>query len=367
MIGYEMNSSGSMMALVAVGAANKYFFDPDAADMFDFRRKRITEHHSVVYGLLSVETTDYPSRNTVKFVFQPKCDAVSMVDLVVRDPEHIGVEGIVEEVSIEIGVQRIDKVHSATDLATVAAINGRSITAHNDTLFIPIALAPFQEWNVLPLIALPKHEVHIYVKFKEGFDGRKEASLFGDSYFLGTDDRRYLANNALDMMVVQSQWGAGYLGAYPEYGDYTVEGGGLATFKLPFNHPVSMIYFWGCKKEDIINVQLLFDDASYYDGPLEPLERMKEVRLPKGGSGPSGRGVHADASLREAKNPSFIFFSREPLNSPMQSTVNMSRLDHVTLKITTREGSKKQAVNVRAINIQPLRFSSGMAGLAFSK
>ena len=319
-----MDSSGALMALVATDTSNRYFFN-DSDAMFNFRDNRITEHHSVVYGPLLVDKIEYPSGNAVRFVFQQKCDAVSMVDLVIRDPKHLGVGGIVEEVWIEIGGQRIDRVCSARHLEIVAAIHGRSITVHNDTLFIPIALAPFHD--ILPLIALKEIEVNVYVKFKEN------ASLLGDSYFLGLENREWMQKQKQkQMMVAQSQ----------SCGGDTVEGGGLATFNLNFNHPVSMIYFLGCDKNDIVNVQLLFNKASYYDGPIEPLERMKDVQ-----------------GLKKLDQVVFFFFSRKPLNSQSQSTVNMSKLDSVTLRITTRRGSKKQAVNIHAINVQNL-FSGGL-------
>ena len=147
--------------------------------------------------------------------------------------------------------------------------------------------------------------------------------------------RRKLCKDTLEMGVAQIQWGASER-------SFTIE--------VCLNHPAAAIVFWGFDRSRVTNVRLRLDAGVFYDGPLEPLERAKETRL----------GAAVDAC--------FIFFSRGPLWSDRQSTVNFSRIDRAFLEIkSTQELGPNDVVQVRAITLQPLRISCGMAGLAFSK
>jgi len=123
---------------------------------------------------------------------------------------------------------------------------------------------------------------------------------------------------------------------------------------LSFDHPVSMLMFWGIDKSTIQKVTLQLNGHAIYDGPIEPLERVKEAR---------GLG-HIE--------PVVLFFSsaEEGTDSAYQSTVNFSRMDSVTMLICTRPGMNAEPVDetVRyyAVAMHPLRIADGSCTKIFT-
>jgi hypothetical protein len=263
---------------------------------------------------------------------------------VIDDPGCDGVQCILKSVKVEIGGQRIDAWLSCDTFGTfveaTCAIFGRKVSRHGNKLFVPLALAPFHNHNLLSMVGLAYHAVVITVEFTDAYSlsaSQMSAEIYGNTYFL---ENRRLAHT-YQMGTAQVQYSHSSLS--------TVEGGGTSQHSVDFHHPVALMYFWGFDKAAVVNVKLVLDGTAFYDGPLEPLERFKEMRGMK----------DVEASM--------IFFSRYPLSSTCQSTVNFSKIDHAVLHITTLEGSNAWSVKVRGIGVQPLRLASGMAGLAFSK
>ena len=340
-------ADGAFYALCAKGAQDAYMFDDPKdnklnAGAWDARKLLLKKRHIVVYRELDYTTltSDGTTRkfipsdeplSTQTFTLKKECDLVNMIDLVVYDPNSEGL-GMFKSIETEIGGQRIDK-WGGDDFPTLAetacAIFKRKISRKGSYLFLPLALAPFHEENLLPLIALQYHDVKITIRFSDAQFDRTRLSLYGNVYFLETEMRRDLALESLSFMVTQTQFSS----SGPFY----------------FNHPVGMMYFWGFDKDDVSNVSLTFDGAAFYDGPIQPLERQKELR---------GLGLIA---------PTFIFFSQTSLDKPFHSSVNFSRIYKAILTVTTRSGRVIEDVKTAGINAQPLLFSSGMAGLAFSK
>lgn len=119
-----------------------------------------------------------------------------------------------------------------------------------------------------------------------------------------------------------------------------------------------MLMFWGVDKKTITRVTLQLNGYAIYEGPLEPLERLKEDR----GLG----GVE----------PVVIFFSQDGPDSPYQSTINFSRIDAVTMLLDTETPRAfnyklpyKQPVDVvryYAIAVHPLRVADRFIGKVFA-
>jgi hypothetical protein len=337
---YENSCDGSLFALVNKGRQDEYMFDAQKADVWDVRRKFLSKRHTVSYKKLDV-TVLVNANNSKKFQLDRKCDLVNGLDLVLLDRNGVGVQGILKSIKVEIGCQCIDVWHACDTFGTfvdaTCAIHGRKVSRHGELLFVPLALAPFHHHNLLSLIGLEYHGVNILVEFTPAYEDALSSTIYGNAYYI--DDRKAALDYQMGTAQVQ----------YSRKSTRTVDGGGTSMHTVDFVHPITMMYFWGFDKASVVNVKLTFNDVPFYDGPLEPLERMQEMR-----------------GLKDVI-PSMIFFSRTALSSTCQSTINFSRIDRAVLHLTTLKGSSECLVEVRGIGVQPIRIMAGMAGLAFSK
>ena len=338
----ENTGNGAFFALHCYGAADKYMFgDSNAndndADVWYVTQKFLKKRHNVAYQKLEYTKGINDSKNSTSFTLTRACDCVNSLDLVIHDPDHLGIDGILNSIVVEIGGQQMDRWYDCSSvlIETACAIFGRKVTRQGNSLIIPIALAPFHDYNLLALCALEHHDVKIWVKFKPGFVDACKTEIYGNVYFF--DERKMFMG--YNMSVAQCHFGSNTLSR---------EGGGTSTHDIGFNHPMTMLFFWGISKTTITNVKLTLDNHVFYDGPIGPLEHKKEQR---------GLG-HVE--------PIIIFFAQASYNSPYQSTVNFSRLDKPLLYISTTS-TTASVIQVMGIGVQPLRIMQGMAGLAFSK
>lgn len=365
--GVVSEGDGLMLALQTYGAQDDYMWRSAERDgnqkrgvYWDSRELFLRDRHVVAYRPLPVSRGGQDPEEVV-LTLERASDLVGGVDLMLHDPDRLGVAGILRSVVVEIGGQQIDAWRCwhadglaaadadaagdafATLVTTVAGLHGRAVTRSGDALFVPLALAPFHDHNLLPLVALKYHPVKFRVRFAASYVSQglqTRAALHGDQYMLDAAGRLKAVQNPLRIGVAQTQSSEGFR---------TVEGGGEASQALCLNHPIRTLFFWGFDVATVTRVRLTLDGAPFYDGPVEPLERLKAVR---------GLG-HLE--------PTALFFAREPANSPFQSTVNFSRVDRAVLHITTAPGTPARHVFVAAISVQPMNFAGGMAGLSFSK
>jgi len=286
---------------------------------------------------------------------------------------------LIEEVSIEIGGQTIDKhygswlniwneltqtaekddgyktmVGNSSDLTT----DGTSIDGK--TLYIPL-----QFWFcrnpglALPLIALQYHEVKFNLTFaplaslcsatpKESVS--LNGSLYVDYIYLDTDERRQFAQVQHEYLIEQLQ----YTGAE------SVSAGAVKS-KLALNHPCKELV-WVVQKSG--NAPAAFDDSGDQTVSSAKLQLNGQDRF----SERPGAYFNLVQPYQHHTNiPSvgiYVYsFALNPEQHQPSGTVNMSRIDNATLQLTT---SVAGSLKVFAVSYNVLRIMAGMGGLAYS-
>lgn len=288
---------------------------------------------------------------------------------------------LIEEVSIEIGGQTIDK-HYGTWLniwneltQTSEKLDGYKKmvgnttemtgdgtdpdTANNTpayTMYIPL-----QFWFcrnpglALPLIALQYHEVKFNITFASFSSLRTgsapqptlDASLYVDYIYLDTDERRQFAQVQHEYLIEQLQF----------TGAETVSAGAYKS-KLALNHP--------CKEL----VWVVQDTAS--GAAPTSYEIVNTAKLQLNGQDRFSERDGAYFNLVQPYQhhtaiPSdgiYVYsFALNPEQHQPSGTVNMSRIDNATLHLDVAAGG---ALKVFAVNYNVLRIMAGMGGLAYS-
>jgi hypothetical protein len=292
--------------------------------------------------------------------------------------ENLG-HNLIDEVSIEIGGQTIDKHYGAwlniwNELTQTAeksdgygTMIGNLSTMTDETAGTPecTMYIPLQFWFcrnpglALPLIALQYHEVKFNITFAafstlqtsdDTTPGPSaptlDASLYVDYIYLDTDERRQFAQVQHEYLIEQLQF----------TGDETVASGAYKS-KLALNHPCKeLIWVIDSDASADPNVYATISDAklqlngqdrfSTRDGAYFNLVQpyQHHTRIPA-----DGIYVYSFALNPEQHQPS--------------GTVNMSRIDNATLHLTAGAAGK---LKVFAVNYNVLRIMAGMGGLAYS-
>mgnify|MGYP000447828004 CR=1 FL=1 len=289
---------------------------------------------------------------------------------------------LIEEVSIEIGGQTIDKHYGAwlniwNDLTQTSEKedgykkmvgNTTNMTTDGSTSEYTMYV-PLQFWFcrnpglALPLIALQYHEVKFNITFA-AFDKNLytsadagtatapalEASLYVDYIYLDTDERRQFAQVQHEYLIEQLQF----------TGAETVSGGAYKS-KLALNHPCKELvwvhHLGGSQPSDFTDsgadtvtdakLQLNGQDrfstrAGSYFNLVQPYQH--HTRVP-------GDGIYVYS------------FALNPEQHQPSGTVNMSRIDNATLHLSSDDGGN---LHVYAVNYNVLRIMAGMGGLAYS-
>jgi hypothetical protein len=324
--------SGIQFALEAKGSQDAWMKQhPEAVD-----GKRLLlgkRNYQVGYQELQYDKTIDEKKNTITFRIQQNCDLINEVDLVVQfHDKPRSVQQILKTISVYYGSHRFD-IFNAGDIETQIRTNcdifNKKITFVNDRLIIPLVMAPFYKTNVV-FPSTKYHELEVKVELKDTFTP-KDLTLYGKTYFV--EGREELFEESHEYITIQNQC--------PE--EYRLKKG-KNTLPLHFNHPVSLIYFWGFDKTKIKNVSLMLNDTPYYNGPIELLEHLKNQQ-----------GISAD--------PSFIFFANDDPNS----TVNFTRIDKSTLVIEAEEDMDDSPLYIVGLNLQPIRYANYMMGMMYTK
>ena len=290
---------------------------------------------------------------------------------------------MIEEVSIEIGGQTIDKHYGSwlniwneltqtaekedgykTMVGNTSVLTDATVTPTSTpetTLYIPL-----QFWFcrnpglALPLIALQYHEVKFNITFAalptlRGGDALTNspalnASLYVDYIYLDTDERRQFAQVQHEYLIEQLQ----YTGAESV-------GSGAVKSKLALNHPCKELV-WVVQPSG--NAPAAFD----YSGA----QTVTNAKLQLNGQDRFAERPGAYFNLvqpyqHHTNIPSvgiYVYsFALNPEQHQPSGTVNMSRIDNATLQLTTATSG---SLKVFAVNYNVLRIMSGMGGLAYS-
>lgn len=291
---------------------------------------------------------------------------------------------LIDEVTIEIGGQQIDKhygewltiwnelTQSASKeagydemIGSVSDLTTATGTVGSTTLYVPL-----QFWFcrnpglALPLIALQYHEVKFNITFRALADchvGTPDstpslsASLYVDYIYLDTDERRQFAQVQHEYLIEQLQFtGAESLSA------------GSAKSKLALNHPCKELVW-------VIHTQTNEDGKAWSNfSGLNGTHTFESAKLQLNG--------HDRFSSRKSSYFNLVqpyqhhtripatgiyaySFALNPEQHQPSGTVNMSRIDNATLQFA---GSVAGKLKLYAVNYNVLRVMAGMGGLAYS-
>ena len=285
---------------------------------------------------------------------------------------------LLQEVSVEIGGQQIDK-HYAQWLEIWAELTEPNPTGAEDTtLFQKMSCmggvnldstfvqagdevaVPLQFWFnrnpglALPLIALQYHEVKVVMKIGDkdvvggiaATDGTTEVQLWADYIYLDTDERRRFAQVSHEYLIEQLQHNS-----LSE-----------TNTTLTFNHPVKELVWCQGTKYDVSgdelgsgkNYQLKLNGQDRFAARTRNYFTRAQVWQHHTGYG----GVTTPDSI------AVYSFALKPEEHQPSGTCNFSRIDNAQL-ITAGAGLG-QSGSVYAVNYNVLRIMSGMGGLAYS-
>ena len=320
----------------------------------------------------------------------------SATENVVRWVENLG-HNLIEEVSIEIGGQTIDKhyglwlniwndltqtseksegynlmIGNTTDMTTpmrntLAAFG----TANNqdqslDEIAAYTMYIPLQFWFcrnpglALPLIALQYHEVKFNITFKALSDlyvtdgpsllitPTLEASLFVDYIYLDTDERRQFAQVQHEYLIEQLQF----------TGAESIAGQGAYKSKLALNHPCKEL-IWVIRDSGVAGLGGDYVDVVNAKLQLNGQDRFSERK----GSYFNLVQPYQHHTCIPNYGIYVYSFALNPEQHQPSGTVNMSRIDNATLHLNA-DGAGN--LHVFAVNYNVLRIMAGMGGLAYS-
>jgi hypothetical protein len=290
---------------------------------------------------------------------------------------------LIEEVSIEIGGQTIDKHYGSwlniwNELTQTAEkedgyktmVGNTALLTSTDagnpdstpatTLYIPL-----QFWFcrnpglALPLIALQYHEVKFNITFASlaslcdatsTGSPTLNASLYVDYIYLDTDERRQFAQVQHEYLIEQLQ----YTGAESV-------GSGAVKSKLALNHPCKELV-WVVQPSG--NEPAAFDNAGAQTVTSAKLQLNGQDRFAER---PGAYFNLVQPYQHHTNIPSvgiYVYsFALNPEQHQPSGTVNMSRIDNATLQLTTGVAG---SLKVFAVNYNVLRIMAGMGGLALT-
>ena len=300
---------------------------------------------------------------------------------------------MIDEVSIEIGGQQIDKHYGdwlniwneltqsaekvlgydnmiGADIPLISAATKTSVPANTASTSAQTLYIPLQFWFcrnpglALPLIALQYHEVKFNVSFKAVSDlytfastdggvlnavpSLSNASLYVDYVYLDTDERRQFAQVQHEYLIEQVQF----------TGSEAVSGTSKNA-RLAFNHPV----------KELVWVMPGGSDQLDYSGHLLSSAKLQlngHDRFSKRSAAYFNKVQPFQHHTSMPSDGVFVYsFALNPEQHQPSGTVNMSRIDNATL-VLERSGAGAANLRVYAVNYNVLRIMAGMGGLAYS-
>lgn len=286
---------------------------------------------------------------------------------------------LIEEVSIEIGGQTIDKHYGTwlniwNDLTQTSEKedgykkmvgNTLDMTTDNDTTEYTMYV-PLQFWFcrnpglALPLIALQYHEVKFNITFA-AFDKNLytsattgtatapalEASLYVDYIYLDTDERRQFAQVQHEYLIEQLQF----------TGAETVSGGAYKS-KLALNHPCKEL-IWVVQDSGATAAPTAYKDVTTAKLQLNGQDRFSE----RAGEYFNLVQPYQHHTSIPSEGVYVYSFALNPEQHQPSGTVNMSRIDNATLQLTVEAGGG--SLKVFAVNYNVLRIMAGIKECIF--
>lgn len=348
MIKYEDSlSEPSKTVLSYKGAQDVYMnMKKDEHISWNFKKYWLSKPHKYKYEHLE-SFCGIIDRNKRTSVVIPRSNhMISDLDLVIHHDGNYDIDNIIKIIEVEIGGQRIDRVSSVTEINVNCAILSphRKIKTTSSggcfTTIIPLELAPFRGTDVFPLTCLYFHEVKINVAF--GDFPVLGAELWGKTYNFSPDIWKDLISKSHELMVIQNQF----------TGEESINSG-LNKIRLNFNHPASCIYFWGIEKHLINKITLQLNGQDYIVTTPQMLDHIAELR-----------GIRQTDNATD--NTMIMFLDSGDIVHPY-SWINFTAIDNATLSFDIKDIEITKDIRIVALNNQPIRIMSGMAGLAFSK
>lgn len=286
---------------------------------------------------------------------------------------------LIEEVSIEIGGQTIDKHYGTwlniwNDLTQTSEKedgykkmvgNTLDMTTDNETTEYTMYV-PLQFWFcrnpglALPLIALQYHEVKFNITFA-AFDKNLytsattgtatapalEASLYVDYIYLDTDERRQFAQVQHEYLIEQLQF----------TGAETVSGGAYKS-KLALNHPCKEL-IWVVQDSGATAAPTAYKDVTTAKLQLNGQDRFSE----RAGEYFNLVQPYQHHTSIPSEGVYVYSFALNPEQHQPSGTVNMSRIDNATLQLTVQAGGG--SLKVFAVNYNVLRIMAGIKECIF--
>ena len=283
---------------------------------------------------------------------------------------------MIDEVSIEIGGQTIDKHYGLWlniwneltqtsekssgyndmigNTSAMTTANAGAISAY--TMYIPL-----QFWFcrnpglALPLIALQYHEVKFNITFKALADlyvisagallqtPSLDASLFVDYIYLDTDERRQFAQVQHEYLIEQLQF----------TGAESIAGTGAYKSKLALNHPCKELVWVIRDSADAGS-----DDSDYATVTSAKLQLNGQDRFSeRSGSYFNLVQPYQHHTCIPSDGIYVYSFALNPEQHQPSGTVNMSRIDNATLHLTAGGAGN---LHVFAVNYNVLRIMAGI-------
>lgn len=391
------------MQLIAYGAQDIYITGNPQITFFKVVYRRHTN--------FAIESIEQTFNGTVDFGRKVSCTVSRNGDLIHKvylqvelpsvDPtggnfnwvENVG-HVLIEEVSIEIGGQTIDKHYGEwltiwneltqtsekangydSMIGNVDSLTGNASaeTTPAYTLYVPL-----QFWFcrnpglALPLIALQYHEVKFNISFRPvtqcytlsagsispATPAITNASLYVDYIYLDTDERRQFAQVQHEYLIEQLQ----FTGA-ESFSNSSVKS------KLALNHPCKQV-IWvlhtGARED--ANDWSNFTNASSADTIVDAkLQLNGHDRFSTRKAGYFNLVQPYQHHTAIPSTGIYVYsFALNPEQHQPSGTVNMSRIDNATLMLNTTTSTNPFKLRVYAVNYNVLRIMAGMGGLAYS-
>ena len=275
---------------------------------------------------------------------------------------------LIEEVTVEIGGQKIDK-HYGKWLDIWADLTDGTAKKKADLMYQGKAFVPLQFWFnrnaglALPLIALQYHEVKVIFKWGSSFTNIADPTLWVDYIYLDTEERKRFAQMSHEYLIDQLQCGG-------------TESSGK-KWRLNFNHPVKEIVWTtggsSVAKNDIASWKLVLNghdrfaarEETYFT-QLQKYYHHTVVPEPYRWTGDFSNVDVAGGSGTKTVAPSeyaVYSFALRPEEHQPSGTCNFSRIDNATM---IKSGGVACSPKFYAVNYNVLRVVSGMGGLAYS-
>ena len=320
---------------------------------------------------------------------------------------------IIDEISVEIGEQEIDRQTGEwmeiwsqfiTPTSQQEALNnlvGRVDGTIPPQLFGPITVnVPLRFWfcnnpgNYLPLIALQYHPVRLNIKLRSlqklfytadlgNLDCATQAStatpgdgpsflMYGDYVYLDTEEQRRFVSNSHEYLIDQVQYTP--VLSFPQTGNFM-------TVQLDFNNPIREL-FWYIQRDFMLETHEYFNYTSISARDVttaKPMDLLSSAIIQVDGQ---DRFEQRDAPFFRLIQPwshhtttpvkSFIYnysFALRPEEAQPSGSLNASRLDsfvlNMTINNTTTPPRGPCHTRVYATNHNVLRVIDGYGGLLF--